>query len=89
VLRTFAIITTNANQLMAHVHNRMPVIVEEADWPLWLGHTEGDPLLPAGEDVLRCVSAQWHVNSAGSNPRRASGGWRTPPTAPVHAAHTT
>ena len=37
VLRSFAIITTDANQLMAHVHNRMPVIVEEADWPVWLG----------------------------------------------------
>jgi len=30
VLRSFAIITTDANQLMAPIHNRMPVVVEEA-----------------------------------------------------------
>ena len=43
VVRSFAIITTDANKLTAHVHNRMPVIVERADWPVWLGETEGDP----------------------------------------------
>ena len=68
VLRTFAIITTDANQLMAHVHNRMPVIVEEADWPVWLGETEGDAaslLRPAGEHVVRL----WTVSRAVNNVR--------------------
>ncbi len=68
VLRTFAIITTDANQLLAHIHNRMPVIVEEADWPVWLGETEGDPAAPfrpAGEDVLRL----WTVSRAVNNVR--------------------
>ncbi len=35
---------------------RMPVIIEPADWPIWLGETEGDVgalLRPAPEDVLR------------------------------------
>ena len=31
VLRTFVIITTDANALMAPIHGRMPAILEEAD----------------------------------------------------------
>lgn len=30
------IITTEPNDLMAPIHNRMPVILPEAAWPLWL-----------------------------------------------------
>lgn len=36
VVRTTCIITTAANELMAPVHDRMPVIVEAADWQRWL-----------------------------------------------------
>ena len=42
VLRTFAIITTGANADMTGLHNRMPVILDQADWPEWLGEAEGD-----------------------------------------------
>jgi putative SOS response-associated peptidase YedK len=55
-LRTFATITTDANQLVGQIQDRMPVIVEKADWPLWLGEAEGDVtalLRRAPEDVLR------------------------------------
>jgi putative SOS response-associated peptidase YedK len=55
-LQTFATITTEANELLASVQDRMPVIIEKADWPRWLGEVEGDPatlLRPAAEDVLR------------------------------------
>jgi putative SOS response-associated peptidase YedK len=31
VLRTFIIITTNANPMMAELHGRMPVILESED----------------------------------------------------------
>lgn len=69
VLRTFAIITTDANQVMTPIHNRMPVILEEADWPLWLGETGGrdlaELLRPAANDVLRL----WPVSRAVSNVR--------------------
>ncbi len=37
IIRTACIITTAANALMAPVHDRMPVIVGEADWQGWLG----------------------------------------------------
>jgi len=52
---------------MAHIHNRMPVIDERADWPVWLGDTEDDPaalLRPAGEDVLRLWTVSRAVNNA-------------------------
>jgi putative SOS response-associated peptidase YedK len=35
-LRTFAIITTEANQLVADIHDRMPVILAPADYARWL-----------------------------------------------------
>jgi putative SOS response-associated peptidase YedK len=54
VMQTFTIVTTNANAIMAELHNRMPVIVEPENWPTWLGEFEGDPaalLRSAGEGV--------------------------------------
>jgi putative SOS response-associated peptidase YedK len=42
-IRTFTIMTTSANDDMAALHDRMPVILEPDDWPLWLGEAdEGD-----------------------------------------------
>lgn len=35
-IRTFAIITTEANELIGDIHNRMPVILSPADYVLWL-----------------------------------------------------
>jgi putative SOS response-associated peptidase YedK len=34
---TCAIVTTTPNAAMAALHDRMPVILGESDWPLWLG----------------------------------------------------
>ncbi|MBM9594652.1 SOS response-associated peptidase [Roseitranquillus sediminis] len=34
---TVAIVTTAANAEILSLHNRMPVILEPVDWPLWLG----------------------------------------------------
>ena len=41
-MRSFAIITTAANALLATVHDRMPVILAPRDWPAWLGEAEAD-----------------------------------------------
>jgi putative SOS response-associated peptidase YedK len=40
------IITCDANRVIGELHNRMPVILDEADWPKWLGEE------PATEDKL-------------------------------------
>jgi len=65
-LQTFATITTDANRQLAVIQDRMPVIIERQDWPLWLGEAEGDPaslLHAAPEDVLRL----WRVGKAVGN----------------------
>jgi putative SOS response-associated peptidase YedK len=70
VERTFVIITTAANATLAALHDRMPVVLEAADWALWLGEAAGDPatlLRPAGESVLRVWPVSRQVNSPRSN----------------------
>jgi putative SOS response-associated peptidase YedK len=67
-LQTFATITTDANELLAPIQDRMPVIIERADWPVWLGEAEGDPaalLRPVPNDVLRV----WQVDKKVGNVR--------------------
>ena len=68
IIRTFAILTTSANVMMAALHERMPVILERDDWTGWLGGG-GDGaaalLRPASEDVLSC----WPVGREVGNVR--------------------
>ncbi len=46
-LKTFTIITTEPNELMKPVHNRMPVILNESDETKWL-----DPLVESPGEVM-------------------------------------
>jgi putative SOS response-associated peptidase YedK len=39
-VRSCTIITTEANALLAEIHDRMPVIIGPEDWPEWLGEEE-------------------------------------------------
>jgi putative SOS response-associated peptidase YedK len=41
-IRTFAVITTDANELVAEIHDRMPLIVAPGDYARWLSD-EPDP----------------------------------------------
>jgi putative SOS response-associated peptidase YedK len=36
-LKSFAILTTTANELLAALHHRMPVLLAPEHWPAWLG----------------------------------------------------
>lgn len=36
------VITTDANEALAQIHDRMPVILAPGDWPAWLGEVEAD-----------------------------------------------
>ncbi len=42
-LSTFAIITTNSNELVSAIHNRMPVIIAPKHYDRWLSPLEPDP----------------------------------------------
>jgi putative SOS response-associated peptidase YedK len=68
ILRTFAIVTTTANAQMAALHERMPVILEPADWSAWLGEIEANPttlLRPSPAGILRV----WPVDKRVGNVR--------------------
>jgi putative SOS response-associated peptidase YedK len=68
VTRSFAIITVPANAALAHLHARMPLVLESRDWAGWLGEAQADPaalLQPAPEAALRA----WHVGKAVGNVR--------------------
>ncbi len=69
-LETFTILTTDSNELMEPVHNRMPVILEPKDYDRWLD--PGDPARPP-IDLLRPYPAErmraWPVDDRVGNVR--------------------
>ena len=44
VVRSFTIITTEPNEVCAPIHDRMPVIVDPANYGKWLGEEPVDPM---------------------------------------------
>jgi putative SOS response-associated peptidase YedK len=55
VVRTYCIITVEAAGAVAEIHDRMPLVLDERDWPVWLGEAPGDPvalLRQAADDML-------------------------------------
>jgi putative SOS response-associated peptidase YedK len=55
IVRTYCIITVPANGALSPIHDRMPLMIEKADWPVWLGEIAGDYaalLRSAPEDAL-------------------------------------
>ena len=70
VLETFTIVTTDPNQLMEPIHDRMPVLLERSNYDRWL--EPGDPAqLPV--DLLRPYPAEqmaaWKVSDRVGNVR--------------------
>jgi putative SOS response-associated peptidase YedK len=63
-IRTFAVITTDANELVADIHDRMPVILAPGDYARWLGD-EPDPgelMRPFPADLMRMWPISTRVN---------------------------
>ncbi len=61
-----AVVTCAANAAMGRIHDRLPVILEPADWPLWLGEAgRGAAVLmkACAEDALQFVRVGTAVNS--------------------------
>ncbi len=70
ILRTFTIVTTQASAEMSPLHSRMPVILEPADWPAWLGEVDAGPaalLHPSAEGTLRFWPVSRDVNTPKNN----------------------
>src|SRR6478672_1163879 len=64
-IRTFAILTTPANDLVARIHDRMPAILKPGDYERWLG-LEPDPhdlLAPFPGELLSIWPISKRVNS--------------------------
>jgi putative SOS response-associated peptidase YedK len=70
-IKSCTVITTDANDVVGALHDRMPVILDEADWPKWLGEE------PATEDELKALLVPcrpervkvWPVNKRVGNVR--------------------
>jgi putative SOS response-associated peptidase YedK len=63
-IRTFAIITTDANELVADIHDRMPVILAPGDYARWLGEEPDlrDVMRPFPADLMRMWPISTRVN---------------------------
>jgi len=63
-IRTFAVITTDANALVVDIHDRMPLILAPGDCERWLGE-EPDPadlMHPFPADLIRMLPISTRVN---------------------------
>jgi putative SOS response-associated peptidase YedK len=70
IIRSFCIITTTANALIAPIHDRMPVIVPPEAFDRWLSPVEPDPrdlLVPFPADLMRLWPVSARVNSAAND----------------------
>ena len=68
VLRSFTILTTDANRHLAQLHHRMPVILDAAGRECWLDPAAAGPALqellaPAPEALLEAWPVSRRVNS--------------------------
>ena len=78
VLETFTILTTRPNELVAAVHDRMPVILSQDSYDLWLNPKEQDPnallplLTPCSSDTLTASAVSTYVNNPSNNGPRCT-----------------
>lgn len=70
IVRTFCIVTTAANELIAGIHDRMPVILDPASYDRWLSPIEPDPrdlLVPHAAAPMTLWPIGLRVNSAAND----------------------
>jgi putative SOS response-associated peptidase YedK len=72
-LRSFAIVTTEPNELCAQLHNRMPVVLPPETWTTWLGEEPADEtqlkslLVPYPSDGMIAWPVSQRVGSVKNN----------------------
>jgi len=68
-VESYTIITTHANELMASIHDRMPVILPEQNYEAWLDPTNDktdalhEMLRPYPAEVMRAYAISMRVNN--------------------------
>lgn len=65
-LLTCCVITTNASPLVAHIHDRMPVMVAPEHWAAWLARANQDPatMPPLMQGLPDSAVQAWPVSRA-------------------------
>ena len=58
----FVVLTTEANQLISALHDRMPVMLPREKAQEWLEHPDSGLLVPAPEDFLTATDVSLRVN---------------------------
>ncbi|MEX1007811.1 MAG: SOS response-associated peptidase [Acidimicrobiia bacterium] len=72
-LRTCVIVTTRANELLAPIHDRMPVVLAEDAWDTWLDPKNEDVatlerlLVPAPDEWFEAYEVSTRVNKPENN----------------------
>src|SRR5262249_21999281 len=67
LMTSCTIVVTDANALTGTIHNRMPVVLDDADVRPWLNGTLGSEVLkPAAEDRLPIRTVAGGVNKTGA-----------------------
>jgi putative SOS response-associated peptidase YedK len=66
--KTFAVITCPPNDLVATIHDRMPVILHEKDYPRWLSDEvdASDLMVPFPSAQMKIWPVSTRVNKAGN-----------------------
>lgn len=71
IVETCSVVTTTPNELIATLHNRMPVVLDEPDYAKWLGERSVEPdelkalLKPFPADRMQV----WPVSKAVGSPK--------------------
>jgi len=83
-LQSFTIITTDANELTATVHDRMPVILKQSEYDRWLSRVDPerppvDLLRPFAADQMTVHPVDPRVGSVKNNEPGLCEAWACPP----------
>jgi putative SOS response-associated peptidase YedK len=69
IVHSFSILTTGPNELMASIHDRMPVILRPEDEKFWLGMESPDALLPLLRPYPSELMTAYPVSSLVNSPK--------------------
>jgi len=73
IVETCTILTTDANELLRPIHDRMPVIIDPKDYDLWLDPAveNSEPLQqilrPYSSEAMTCYAVSTKVNNPGND----------------------